>query len=406
MIRNYLKLAVKVLMRRKFFTAVSLFGVSFTLVVLLIAMAMIDQEFVPQGVEKNLDRTYTVRGVRLVGKDWVMQTPAGYKFLDRYVKRLETPELVSAFGKHAKVASYQGGIKRELNLKRTDGEYWRILDFEFLEGAPFTPADEREARFVAVVNESTRRHFFGSTPALGKPIEVDGQRFRVTGVVRDVSWLQTAAFADVWVPISTARSDAYRESLTGEFIGLVMARSKSDLPRVREEFDAMLRRVEVPKGFDTFESHAETRFEGLARVIPPGNITTLRLIFLAAALLFMSLPAINLINMNLSRIMERSSEIGVRKAFGASTRELVGQFVVENVVLTVIGGLIGLAAAAGVLAALNRTDYIPYAQLGVNIRIFGYAMLMAVAFGLLSGVYPAWRMSRLHPVQALRGGTR
>lgn len=403
---SYLKLALKVLMRRKFFTFVSLFGVTITLTVLLIGTSMLDHLFVPQGVESKLDRTLTVRGVRLISERGIMQTPAGYKFLDRYVRPLQTPERLAIFAKHEKVASYQGESKIELYLKRTDGEYWRILDFEFVEGTPFTTEDEAAASFVAVINESTSRKFFGDEPAVGNTIEVDGQRFRVSGVVRDVSWLNTAAFADVWVPISTSRSSAYRDQLAGEFIGLLLATHRDDMPKIKEEFAAMIPTVELPADWDTLEAYAETRFEGLARVIPPGNLTTLRLILILGTLLFMMLPAINLVNLNLSRIMERASEIGVRKAFGASTRQLVGQFVVENVVLTIIGGIVGLVSAALVLAAINRMELIPYAQLHVNYRIFGYAMLMAILFGMMSGVYPAWRMSRLHPVNALRGGSR
>lgn len=404
--RNHLKLALKVLSRRKFFTFVSLFGVTLTLTVLLVGTSMLDHLFVPQGVEAKLDRALTVRGIRLISDQGVMQTPAGYRFLDRYVRRLKTPEAVAVFGREQKVASYQGPSKLELYLKRTDGAYWRILDFEFVEGGPITPGDEADARFVAVINESTREKFFGNEKAVGRSIEIDGRTFRVAGVVRDVSWLHSAAFADVWVPISTTRSNAYRTQIAGEFTGLILGRSRADLPRIKKEFDEMVPTVEISREWDTFEAFAETRFEALARSIPAGNTTLLRTLIVAAALLFMTLPAINLVNLNLSRILERASEIGVRKAFGASRLQLVSQFIVENVVLTVIGGCLALAISAGVLALVNGMDVIPYAQLKLNLRVFGYGMLLAIAFGFMSGVYPAWKMSRLHPVQALKGGAR
>ncbi len=120
----------------------------------------------------------------------------------------------------------------------------------------------------------------------------------------------------------------------------------------------------------------------------------------------MLLPAVNLVNLNTSRIMERASEIGVRKAFGASSRTLVGQFVVENLVLTLVGAAVGFVVAALLLQVINASGMIQYAQLQLNYRIFGWGVLLAVAFGLLSGVYPAWRMSRLHPVLALKGASR
>jgi putative ABC transport system permease protein len=124
------------------------------------------------------------------------------------------------------------------------------------------------------------------------------------------------------------------------------------------------------------------------------------------ALLFMLLPTINLVNLNVSRIMERASEIGVRKAFGASSRTLVGQFVVENVVLTLMGGVLGLLLSVLALDGLSASGLLQYAHFDLNVRIFAYAVGLALFFGVFSGVYPAWRMSRLHPVEALRGASR
>jgi putative ABC transport system permease protein len=130
------------------------------------------------------------------------------------------------------------------------------------------------------------------------------------------------------------------------------------------------------------------------------------LIIVTLAILFMTLPALNLITLNLSRILERAPEIGVRKAFGASRPALVRQFVTENVILTLIGGLIGFALTVAVLPILSVSQVLPSVQFDLNFRIFAYAMLIATFFGFFSGVYPAWRMSRLDPVDALRGGAK
>ena len=97
------------------------------------------------------------------------------------------------------------------------------------------------------------------------------------------------------------------------------------------------------------------------------------------ALLFMALPALNLVNLSLSRILERASEIGVRKAFGASSRTLVGQFLVENVILTLLGSLIGLILTAVVLRIIAASDLIPYANMSINFRAFLYGVVRNVA---------------------------
>jgi putative ABC transport system permease protein len=94
----------------------------------------------------------------------------------------------------------------------------------------------------------------------------------------------------------------------------------------------------------------------------------------------------------------------VRKAFGAPARTLVGQFLVENILLTLVGGLIGYLLSVLALRAFTQSGIVSYAHFTLNLRVFGYGMALAIAFGILSGVYPAWRMSRLNPVDALKGG--
>ena len=198
----------------------------------------------------------------------------------------------------------------------------------------------------------------------------------------------------------------------GGFSAVVLARTTDDLPKIREEFNARLARIELPdKSYKTLVAPFETKYDSLARESPFADRTSadrqgpkLTLFLVIAGLLFVTLPTVNLVNVNISRILERASEIGVRKAFGAPTRTLVAQFVVENVILTLVGGAIGLVLSALVLRALNQSGFIAHSAFVVNARVFAYAVLLAIGFGLISGVYPAWRMARLRPVEALKGG--
>jgi putative ABC transport system permease protein len=297
-------------------------------------------------------------------------------------------------------------------VKRTDADYWRILDFHFIAGRPFTEAEDASGTRVAVITKSIAAQMFGSAQALGRTFDLDGSTFRVIGVVDDPSVTRVAAYSKMWLPIGTIESSNYRHELIGEFCGLVLAHSRSDFPRIKSEFAARLKRlpVEDPRLFSEFRGGLDTTFEAAARVVTrnrAGNRAPMILgtVFIGIAVLFMALPALNLITLNLSRILERASEIGVRKAFGAARPALVGQFITENVVLTILGGLIGFVLSAVALRLITTSGVIPNAQFDVNLRIFAWGMVITVFFGLLSGVYPAWRMSRLDPVNALRGGS-
>jgi putative ABC transport system permease protein len=288
------------------------------------------------------------------------------------------------------------------------------MQFEFLEGAAFTTADDERGNFVAVINATTRRRFFGDSPALGQAFSAEGQRFTVVGVVRDVPITRTLCFAEIWVPQGTSKSTAYRQELLGNHTGILLARDRRDFAAIDAELQSRLAAAELPDParFHTLRAGANTRYQELSRDVLGDRdhfepqTARLTLCIVSFTLLFLLLPSLNLVNLNLSRILERAGEIGVRKAFGASSSALVGQFLVEGVVLTLIGGLIGLALSAVVLALVRSSDRFPYAALGLNYRVFLYGLGLAVAFGIVSSAYPAWRMSRLAPVEALQRRNR
>ena len=407
MLRNYLTIAWKVLLRRRFFTFISLFGISLTLLVLLVAVSLLDHIFAARSPESRLNRTLTVyQSIQYLDSYSRRTGPASYDFLDHTARQLKDAEAVTIFSVQSRVSGYLGTRKVKAYLKRTDASFWQVFDFKFIEGQPFSALDDANARFVAVINESTRDRFFGGGSALGKTIELDDQRFRVIGVVRDVPIVRFAPFADVWVPMGTSKNAGTLKKLPEGFLAVVLAHKAGDLPALRAEFQRLVKAYPLPdSSYKWIEASLETFFEfvsrGFSNQSHPG---ILRAILVVLAFLFMTLPAMNLMSINLSRVSERSSEIGVRKAFGAPSSSLVAQFVVENLILTIIGGAIGLLLSTLVMAAINRSGAIPYAHLSLNLRIFWYALLLSVVFGLFSGVYPAWRMSRLHPVQALRGG--
>lgn len=411
MLINYLKTAWKVLQRRRFFTAVSLFGIALTLAVLTLVAAFFDHTFGPRAPEVHLDRTLGIHYAELSGEHMNRNGFAGFGLLDRYARDLPGVERMAIASMPTRVSSFVNGTKVRSYLKRTDAEFWQVLAFDFLEGGPYSADEVARGQRVAVINATTRERYFGGGPALGRVIEADGQDFTVVGVVGDVPLLRLVPFGDIYVPHSTAKSDSYKTELVGLFMGVLVLAPGTDPAAVQSEFKARIASVplDTPERFTSLHATPETIFDTVAGLIMgargEGDYgSRFRAILVVAALLFMLLPAMNLVNLNMSRILERASEIGVRKAFGASSGTLVGQFLVENVVLTLLGGLLGMAVAALLLWLVNLSGLIPYVDLGLNLRVFGWGLLMALVFAVLSGVYPAWRMSRLLPVDALRGG--
>ena len=416
MLKNYIKMALKVLLRRKVFTCISLVTISFTLMVLMVATALFDHVFGSFPPETRADRTLILK--MLIGKNtteekgMTIQAPS-YAFLKRYVSPLTQAEKVSISSDFwGTDVTYRNGVKIETAYRYTDGAFWEILEFDFLEGRPYTAKEVEDGQRVVVINEETRRVFFGEEQAVGKYIEFSDRPFRVVGVVSNVPAFRIVPFADIWVPRSAIETDAYQryERLFGNSQALILASSAAAIPLIKEEFADVLTRIEYPNPdqVNLLTGGPATMLEETARILfairdaSEGATDAMFFIIGMVALLFMLLPVVSLVNINTTRILERASEIGVRKAFGGSSLTLVGQFVVENVILTLLGGALGLVLTFLVLQILGASDIVPYAEFHLNHRIFFYGLVMTLFFGLLSGIYPAWRMSRLHIVEALR----
>jgi putative ABC transport system permease protein len=409
MLRNYLTTAFNVYARRKLYTAINLACIVLTLVVLLVLTAILQNAFYPSGVEGKSPRFLQVTMLTMKTNDDQINAPLGYKVIDKYLRPMRSVASVAAVTNPAPVSVYQSTTVRELMLRRTDAQYWRILDFVVLEGRVISEADLEKGRFVAVLNESSARKIFPKMHAVGSQLNVAGQQFEVIGVVQDVMHLN--AFADIWTPITSAPSSEYRQQIWGDFSALLLAKNAADIPAIKAEVLALTPRVaaEDPGQWQQAFLHADGKLDYFARELlghreqPDSGATQLLLAIGAFMLIFMLLPALNLVNLNIGRIMERGVEIGVRKAFGASSNQLVAQLVVENILLSLLGGALALLLAKGVLVWLGSSGVIPYLQIQINFAVFALGLILTIVFGVLSGVVPAWKMSRLAPVVALKG---
>jgi len=338
-----------------------------------------------------------------------MNGPGSYYYFDRYVNTMKTPEKIGISSFFVPTNAYVNNNKLVINIKYTNEAFWEVLQYQFIEGKPYTQQQIESGEFVAVISEDTRNEYFGTgSAAVGKYIETDNVKYRVTGVVKAVPVTMIASYADIFVPYTVSKTDYRLRSLSGNYMAVLLGKSKSDLSKIKAEYDGIVSRVKPDQdGFDLFESKADRYLESFIRSSPLGSgsdsgLSKFIMIILVFILIFMLLPTLNLVNINVSRIMERSSEIGVRKAFGASSGTLVGQFITENLILTFFGAVIGVILAFIILQLINHLDLIANIHLTINGKVLFYSFLACLFFGLLSGVYPAWRMSRLQVVQALK----
>src|SRR4051812_24808115 len=132
MLKNYFKIAIAVLKRRKFFTFISLFGISFTLTILIVLTAFIDKVVGDDYPDKKRDRSLYITRIEEVAKDGHNSGSPSYYFLNRYAASLKTPEKITLFTGFSGTNTYINNKKIAVNYKYTDANYWEILEYQFL----------------------------------------------------------------------------------------------------------------------------------------------------------------------------------------------------------------------------------------------------------------------------------
>ena len=414
MLKNYLIMASKVYWRRKMFTAINLMCIVLTLVVLLVVTAVMEHSFAPSGVDVNRDRIVQVdRYIKSSevkqGRNMVMMSGLGYKLIDQYLKPIRSAEKLSMVTRSFPVAVYLDERVEKLTMVFTDSVFWEIYRYQLKEGLFFSQEDVSQGRFHLILNTVIAQKLFGNQSAVGKKLNVRGHQYVITAVVDDGRG--SGGEAKMWAPLTTMPTEGYSESLMGDFHAVLLAKSAAEVSTLKKEISTVGKSIKEkdPQKWPTTMLIANTKFDSFARGFSSderqedsgaewvlGSILVLMFVF-------MLLPALNLVNLNLGRMMERSAEIGVRKAFGASRLELVSQFLVENIVLSLIGCLMALVLTQGFLMWVNQSGLMPNLKLGVNFSVLGYGILITIIFGIVSGVIPAWRMARLDPVFALKG---
>jgi len=407
MLKNYLKIAIAVLRRRKFFTFISLFGISFTLTILMVLTAFIDKVIGDNYPDKKRDRLLYINRIEQKGKDDMTSGPLSYYFLSHYTGMMKTPVKVAISSGFSGTNTYVNNKKIAVNYKYTNADYWDVMDYDFTEGKPFNKQQVDNADHVAIISEDMKKQYFGDAgPVVGKYIEADNVNYRVLGVVKNVPLTSYMFFSDIYLPYTVSKADYKGKGYGGGYMGVLMGASKDDVPKMQAEYENLMKRVPVEsKNYQHLYSHANTFVRSY---VDTGNEDSSGVFIVITAIsifvfIFMLLPTLNLVNINITRIMERSSEIGVRKAFGASSQTLVYQFIVENLILTLLGGIIGTLLSAIALCGINSVNPIANLQLSINFTVLFIALLVCLVFGFLSGVYPAWRMSKLNVVTALKG---
>jgi putative ABC transport system permease protein len=316
-------------------------------------------------------------------------------FLERVVPEKVTEERLYCMGKkpNATVVGVDDGF---LEASRLEIEHGRFI----------TPAEHSQAQAVAVLGHGIARDLCGSGTALGIAVQIGKTRFRVIGVMREqakgkgrLAIKSRDHDLDVYIPLRTTLERFFKwpvedREVYHQVSGFwITAREDTDLLGVKNAVMNIIKR----RHREVEDIEALVPLEILQQSQKTQNLFNMVMAFIAALSLLVG--GIGIMNIMLATVHERTREIGVRRALGASQRDIVVQFLTEATLISVWGGLLGIvvgvALSLGISASTGWTTVIPPSSV---VLAFG----VSVAVGIIFGLFPAMKAARLDPVTALR----
>jgi putative ABC transport system permease protein len=277
-----------------------------------------------------------------------------------------------------------------------------MYDFHAAEGRFITSEDVTRASKVVVLGSTRREQMFGGRPAVGQVISIGADRYTVVGVMERKEFYWNSANRNAlewmnemtWVPVTSvlARMVGDRQNQKVAYIN-VQVRDVKDMDKATDEVKAILKRAHG--GVEDFQVFNRAAF--MQQMDEQGKIYDIT--FLVCGTISLLVGGIVIMNILLASFNERVREVGTRKALGATGLNIMAQFLVESVVVTIVGGLLGLGLGLGFTSAMSTLIQQPVVTTAQNMVL---GLVFAVAIGIFFGFYPAIRAARLNPIEALR----
>jgi putative ABC transport system permease protein len=325
--------------------------------------------------------------------------PPTLKFEDATAIAAELPEV-------SQVAMLQNAFDIDVKAgDRTDStavfgvstSWLNIQGDEAVNGRLVTDQDVASRARVAVLGGDVAKELFPDTSPVGQPIQLAGVPFVVIGTLASRGAGPGGASLDdlILIPVTTAASRLFNRDYLTMLIAQLRDPEHSDDAVAR--ITALLRQRHhlAPQALDDFSL---SNPKAVATRVTQATSTLARLVW-GSGLLVTAIGAAMVIGIMLSSVSERRSEIGLRRAIGATRGDILSQFLLEALWASLAGGIVGIGLGSILAIALTRLQHLPTVGSGAFI---GSAFMSAIAVGILSGLYPAWKAARVDPVAALR----
>jgi len=294
-----------------------------------------------------------------------------------------------------------GGENTNSSVTGTAPEYMEVNNLEIASGAFFTEYDYQRGAKVTVLGSNVKETLFGDTDPIGQQMRMGGNIVRVVGVLESKEAMMGGPDDAIFIPLTAMQQMvAQTRTAQGERVVSSISLTVSDETQadyVVEEITSLLRSRHRLGVMDEDDFNIMSMQE-ISEMISEAT-GTMTLLLGAIAAISLLVGGIGVMNIMLVSVLERTREIGIRKALGAREHDIWIQFLIEAAFLTLVGGIIGVIIGWLVAYFVN---YMGFMTTLVTADIVIMAVSVSVGIGLFFGFYPAWNASRLNPIEALR----
>ena len=427
MIKQYFLQAWTQLRQQPLISGVTVAGTALSIFLIMLVVMMQQVKVEPFSPESNRDRFLHVKWSSISNKEWGDGTsngPMSVQTAREVYYKLTTCEAVTVYTVYPESmpASLPGQPATSVDVRETDDSFWQVFDFAFVDGKPYDSALFNAGQPVAVITESVARRLFGVVHATGKEFLLAHAPYRVSGVVKDVSTLAESAYGQVWIPYTSTDqvNNTWNDGLMGFMSCTILAHDRSDFAAIHVEANRRLEEYNKVIGENGWEFIGRNRpYDQEKNILATGanwepDVSIARRERFITFLILLIVPAINLSSMTQSRLRRRISEVGVRRAFGCTRTELLGQILGENLIVTLVAGILGLLFSLIFAYVGNELIFAQQysqtlnppmvdASILIHVSTFGWALFFCFVLNLLSTGIPAWRASRMNIVEAIGG---
>ena len=275
--------------------------------------------------------------------------------------------------------------------------YFPVRNFEVERGRPFTEGEAANSVRVAVIGTTAAENLFDQQDPLGETIKIKGMRFMVIGVLKskgDQGWYNPDD--QVIIPYTIAMKQLLGQSTLREID--VQVQKGADHETVREGITQLLRKRYRLSGDEDDDYRVRSQEEMLETM--SGITRTFTILLAGIASISLLVGGIGIMNIMLVTVTERTREIGIRKAVGARSRDILRQFIIESIIMSGVGGLIGVGLGVGIARIIGQTS--EHFSTSVTLSSILLSLSFSAAVGIFFGYYPARCAAKLDPIESLR----